>query len=535
MYNKGLFADWVPKPVQLLLIALFLFPILVMNGVYTGNISYMAGSLGTYNEWLVFANYAGIVGMGVSMPIIFRFKLAFYTKYLMLRTFLLLALLSFVIGTTDNNFVIVACSFLIGFFKMFAMIEVIMPVMYVISPDGSRPKFYSIFYPMAIVVPQIVGYLMTKVGFFTFWQNANFIMAAIMLVCASLAIIFMHNQRYDRKVSLEGVDWMGMFLYTTIFMAMAYFLSFAKQQDYFRSDTILMATAIVVVGILFYQIHQRLVKTPFVDFRYLNNYQVIHGVMMLLMLGFFLAGSSLQGKITRGVLGFSIVMDNSFNLWMIPGIVLGSIYSLKWLTKDKSFKMYILTGFAAFLFYYIFMYFLVSPNLSYEQLILPNIIRGFGMAVLFIGVWIYALSNLSMDATLGVAAVLIVTRTMLGPGVWSFIFNYFDGIWSLEALTNLAGKMDASSYTQQVAMGMYKSLNLDAMMISTKRIYGVLILVGSAVMVYVAFLNFEGLNTRRMVLLRKRLKGETVKGYNRDVEQKEEQKTEAEAASGAMV
>ena len=108
MYNKGLFADWVPKPVQLLLIILFLFPVLVVSGVYTGNLSYMSSSLGTYNEWLVFANYAGVIGMGTSMPIIFRFKLAFHTKYLVLRTFLILAVLSFMIATTDNNIVIVA-------------------------------------------------------------------------------------------------------------------------------------------------------------------------------------------------------------------------------------------------------------------------------------------------------------------------------------------------------------------------------------------------------------------------------------------
>ena len=160
MYNKGLFADWVPKPLQLLLIIVFLLPILVVSGIYTGNLSYMVGSLGSQNEWIVFANYAGVVGMGVSLPIIFRYKLRFYTKFLMLKTLLMLALASFIIGTTDNNLVIVSSSFFIGFLKMFALIELIMPVMFIISPTGDRPRFYSIFYPMAIIVPQIAGYIM---------------------------------------------------------------------------------------------------------------------------------------------------------------------------------------------------------------------------------------------------------------------------------------------------------------------------------------------------------------------------------------
>ena len=537
MYNKGLFADWVPKPVQLLLIIVFLLPILVVSGIYTGNLSYMVGSLGSQNEWIVFANYAGVVGMGVSLPIIFRYKLRFYTKFLMLKTLLMLALASFIIGTTDNNLVIVSSSFFIGFLKMFALIELIMPVMFIISPTGDRPRFYSIFYPMAIIVPQIAGYIMTRVGFTTYWENANYIMAILMLFLAVLALIFMHNKRFDRKVPLYYVDWTGMFLYTVVFLAMAYFIAFSKQLNYFRSDNILLATVVVIVGIILYQINQRLTKRPFVDFGSLKNYNVIHGIMMLFMLGFFLAGSSLQSKITIGILGFDAVMDNSYNLWMIPGLVLASIFSLKWLGKDKSLKIYILTGFSAFIFYYIFMYFLVSANVSYEQLIIPNIIRGFGMGVLFIGVWLYALSNLSVDATLGAAAVLIVVRTMIGPGVWSLIFGYFDGTWSLEALTNMAGKMDASAYSRETAMGLYRTLNLEALMISTKRIYGMLILLGIAVLVYVSFLNLEGLEKRKIVLLRKRLKGQDTEGYNREVEdeENEEIKEEVTAASAAVL
>ena len=518
MYNKGLFADRVPKPLQLVLIIVFLLPILVVSGIYTGNLSFMVSSLGSQNEWIVFANYAGVVGMGVSLPIIFRYKLRFPTKFLMVRTLLFLALASFMLGTTDNVIVIVSCSFFIGFLKMFALIELIIPVMFMIAPDGSRAKFYSVFYPAAIIVPQLVGYLMTRFGFSTYWQNANFIMAIVMLFLAALALIFMHNQRYDKKVPLTGIDWTGMFLYTSVFLALAYVIAFAKQLNYFRSDSILLAIGIMIGGSILYLINQSLKKDPFVDFGFLKNYSVIHGILMLLMLGFFLAGSALQSKITIGILGFDPVMDNSFNLWMIPGLVLAIIFSLKWLVNDKSLKIYILIGFSAFLCYYIFMYFLISPGLSYEQLIVPNMIRGFGMAILFIGVWLYALGNLHPDAMLGAAAVMIIIRTMIGPGIWSLAFNYMDGFWSLEAFTNMAGKMDASSMSQQSAMGYYKTLKLDALLISTKRIYGVLVMVGGAVLVYVSFLNLEGLNKRGLILLRKRLQGKDTKGYLREVQ-----------------
>lgn len=95
--------------------------------------------------------------------------------------------------------------------------------------------------------------------------------------------------------------------------------------------------------------------------------------------------------------------------------------------------------------------------------------------------------------------------------------------------------MDIGAYSQQVAMNLYRNLNLDALMISSKRLSGVLVLLGLAVLVYVYFLNLEGLGKRKLVLLRKRLKDQDTKGYNREIEQKEELKTEAEAASGTVV
>ena len=50
MYNQGLFKDWVPKPAMLLLIILYLFPLLVVGGIYTANLICIALYIALY-EW----------------------------------------------------------------------------------------------------------------------------------------------------------------------------------------------------------------------------------------------------------------------------------------------------------------------------------------------------------------------------------------------------------------------------------------------------------------------------------------------------
>jgi MFS family permease len=513
MYNKGLFADWVPKPVQLLLILALFIPMLAANGVYTGNLSYMVGSLGTYNEWIVFANYATIVGMGTSLPLALRFKTRFRVRHTLVRTFILLALLMMVLGTTDNNVVIVAASFLVGFFKIFGVIEMVLPILFILSSDGNRQRFYSIFYPFAISIPQIVGYAVTRVGFYTSWEHAYFIMAIILLACAIISLIFTHNKRFVHKVPLYYVDWMGMLIYIITLGALAYFLAFARQQDYFNSGYIVYSVIIFGAGTAVYFIHQEFNKRPFADFRPLKRYNVIHGIMLLFMLGFFLAGSSVQSSITVGLLGYDALWNNSFNLWMIPGLVLGGVFGVLWLAKNKPIKIFVMSGYAAFLFYSILLYFLIDPNLEYQMLIIPNIIRGFGMVTLFIGVWYYALNNLSMNETLSVAAFLLVVRSMIAPGVWGVITNYMNDVWQLEAIQNLAIDMDAVEIPQRAAMGLYKSVRIQALIISTRRVLGAIILLGGVVLLYNVFLHFEGLSKRKIILIRKRLKGHETSGY----------------------
>jgi hypothetical protein len=184
-----------------------------------------------------------------------------------------------------------------------------------------------------------------------------------------------------------------------------------------------------------------------------------------------------------------------------------------WLAKNKPIKIFVMSGYAAFLFYSILLYFLIDPNLEYQMLIIPNIIRGFGMVTLFIGVWYYALNNLSMNETLSVAAFLLVVRSMIAPGVWGVITNYMNDVWQLEAIQNLAIDMDAVEIPQRAAMGLYKSVRIQALIISTRRVLGAIILLGGVVLLYNVFLHFEGLSKRKIILIRKRLKGHETSGY----------------------
>lgn len=190
MYNKGPFASWVPKPLMLLLILTILFSMMTVSGVYTSVITDITGAMATYTEYISLANNAGTIGMGCAIMILMRVKMRFRTKEIISVSAIILAILSYMCGTTDSPVVLISCSFLIGFFKMFPLIEMVLPIMFIIAPTGDRGKFYAVFYPLSIGFGQLSAYYFSTMVFNGSWQTPYMFMSATMLVIAAVSLIF---------------------------------------------------------------------------------------------------------------------------------------------------------------------------------------------------------------------------------------------------------------------------------------------------------------------------------------------------------
>src|ERR1700739_1477696 len=140
MYNKGLYNDWVPKPVQLLLIVLLLAVVMPIGGVSQGKISHLVSGTGALTEYFMWANYATTIGMGACMPVVLRIKMRFKVRDKMVLLLVLLGLMGYINATTLQPMIFVFTSLLIGFMKMMITIELFLPLMVMI---GNRGIFYG--------------------------------------------------------------------------------------------------------------------------------------------------------------------------------------------------------------------------------------------------------------------------------------------------------------------------------------------------------------------------------------------------------
>lgn len=495
MYNKGLFHSWVPKPVMLLLIVLIAALYCGISGIYTTNITYITGSTGAMTEYYLWANYAYAIGLGTVMPLIVRIKARFRTKELLVTSLTMCGILFIIQGTSHQPFIIIACSYLIGVFKMIGMMEVVLPLMMLLSTGGNRGIFYSIYYSSLLVITQLSGYYVAKISHLYNWQISYMYIAMICFVGAMVCIIFQHNQRFMRKVPFIYIDWISVLLFNTTFMILAYILAFGKQQAWFESETIGYAAVSFFILLFVFVVRQQLIRRPFLPLNAFKKNNVRHGTIMLLCLGMYLATATIQNIFAVGILGYNPETNASLNLLLIPGLVSAAIVCYKWFKNEIPLRMLVFSGFSAFLMYSIMMYLSMSTTFSYSMWYLPMFFKGYGMGVIFVATWYYTLDKLDLASMLGLIGFAILWRTFIAVGIFSATYSWVQYQFQIQSLNNLAVYLDDAMLLRAGSGISLPLVQLNGVLSATKLIYGYINIAGIGVLLYVLFHHYGRIRT----------------------------------------
>jgi hypothetical protein len=529
MYKKGLFKDWVPKPVQLLLIFILMVPLLTINGIYTSNIGDMAGGLGIMTDDLMMANYAAMIGMAVAFPLLLRVKQYFKSKDILLTIFLSFALLNYVSSTTDHPAILTAANFMLGALKMFGMIEIIIPIMFIVSPTGDRAKFYSVFYPISIGLGMISGYLTTELAFDSNWQHIYQFAIPISLFCVLLVLIFSHDYYGGKRVPLYQFDWISLVLYSSVLMLINYVFSYGKTFNWLDSLNIKAALiSFVILGIWFIQ-RQLTLKRPYISLSILKKKNVQGAIFFIFLMGLFNSSSSIQSAFTTGILKYSAQVNSELNLMMIAGCILGGLLCFIWFKKQKRLKGIVFIGFSAFITYYIILYFMFSSVIDINYLLFPILLKGLGMTIIFISIGIYAAEKLGMADMMASASLLVLFRSFFGPLFWGAVLSFQLYAGQMKHTARIVQHIDindplyvsrvtpvvqgaiAQGKTIEVAQSMgvqsmWGTVQVQATLAASKDIFGHIIVIGGITLLIVLFYPFTPINLRRLVSFRKKFR-----------------------------
>lgn len=489
-----MFRHWVPNWLQVTVAIIILIPIMLVNGAYTGSNIDISSYLGVVSEDINMAYYASSVGMAVAYLVIPKVKPVATAKTIILIVLLFQVLLSLICATTAYIEVIIVCSFFIGYFKAFSMLETIIILTPHFSPSNTRNEFYAKFYPITLICGQLSLVLTAEFAYLYNWQYMYYFLILMLLIAIIAVVICMSFARRLLRIPYKDIDWISLFLISVCFMAIIYVATYGKMKDWFASDGIIFAIVLIpLTGWLF--VRRQFTDKPFLDMSVLKNRNSVTVYILSFVLMFYVSFSILVSSYTTNVLHLDSAHVNELYLYMIPGFIVGSVICYYWFLKEIRMAWLIFIGFACFTLSLGILYFKIMPGGLYEDMYLLMFLRGVGMLVLFVAFAIYGIYGLSPKQMIYNGFFLIASRSAIAPAVSaSVISNWLYQlqqkntgvlIQNVDMQNEVAASRFTSSVNSALAQGwsiedahrlatntLYQTVQIEAVTVSIKTIAG---------------------------------------------------------------
>jgi DHA2 family multidrug resistance protein len=488
MELKDLFYAWVPVWVKLLVLFIIFFITLTCNGVYLGNTTDMYSGLGVYPEPFTEAANAVYIGMGLGILIEVRLKRRFSNKTLLLYGLTMMLLMNIVCMTTSNPAITVAACLVLGFCKMAAFFEVYLIWVYTWSKSFDRARVYPFVYFTALPGTYIITWITTQLAYTYNWRFAYILILLLILTGILLSLIFVENHPLKRIFPLYQMDWLGTLLLLSTLMLINYVAVYGKVEDWFASNKIKGALFLIPITALAFVRRELHVKRPVAPLGILRSYGFHKGLIFFIILGAFLP-ASIQSSFTGGILRFENIRNTELNLYMIPAMFVGAIFSFLWYFHKKDPDVLLFTGFLSFVIYYFLLYQRLATGLGLEDFWLPSLFKGLAIILLYVSVGLYTVASFKPPEVFTAAAFMVITRSFLGSGIFTGLYSYFIYAGTVRHINNLAGLTAATAYVQNESPAAYlRTIQQQASLAAFKELTGVILLFGVLLLVTIALI-----------------------------------------------
>lgn len=509
------FRSWVPQWLIAVVAFLVLIPMMLINGAYTGSSVDISSYLGVTSEDINIAFFASAAGMAMAYPLIPIIKPVATTKTIILVVLFIQLILSFVCAVTSYIEVIIICSFLIGFFKAFTLMEVVFILMPIFSPSNTRNQFYAQYYPIVLVLSQLSLVLTGEFAYNYQWQYMYYFMIALILIAmVAVVICFQFGMRMIR-IPLNTIDWLSFFQCSTVFMCILYVSIYGKTKDWLNSKEIIFAIVLIpIMGWMFVRRQLITDSRPFVDLSILKNRNSTVIYLFCILMMFLASYTIVVSSYVNSVLRLDTARLNELYIYMIPGIIVGGFICYYWYMRAFRMAWLIFIGFFCFALGIFLLYFEISPDGRYEDLFFPMFLKGMGMLILFVAFAIYAIEGLDVKLLIFNTFFLIGIRSAIAPAIsYSILTNWIYILQqkytlklseSLDATNMLAMSQYTQSYNTNLVHGMsiedaqklalntlYNKVQVQALMIGLKEILGYMLIISIVLLVVILLYFFK--------------------------------------------
>ena len=486
--------NFIPRRMKPWIFIFFVLIIQFSGGVYLAASSDMVGSSGLMQEDILMAGYASLIGLAVNFAVMFRIKFRFSNRTQLLACCMVLIAANFICANTDSVPLLVATCFVAGWFRMQATLACNSTIQLWLTPTRDMAVFFCYVYLVVDSVIQLSGIATIYTSFFSQWEYMQWIMMGLLGLMMILVLILVRPVRGPMFIPLNGIDWIGGFLWAGFMMAFTFICVYGNYLDWWDAPEMWQAAIVGTACLLINLWRASFLKNPYITFRAMTNRNVIRATGIYLVFFTLLATEHVfEHSYAAAILGFDETNLIDLNWYVFAGIVTGCGFTYITFALQK-WRYKTLTAIAFFLaiIYLGYFYFMIDYGVEKEMLFFPLFCRGAAAVIISI-IFLTSVVQSGLPFEVFPQALTIngftgaVMGATFGPALIGELLRY---TIAKNASILAAPFTDANPASLHIPLGELMGIvGQQALVVSMKEIYGLLLIlgIGSFVIILLSF------------------------------------------------
>ncbi|MEZ3562871.1 MAG: hypothetical protein K1V72_00910 [Duncaniella sp.] len=482
--------DYIPRLLKPWLFIFFVLIVQFSGGIYLAAASDMVGTTALMQEDILMAGYAQLIGMSINFAVMFRLKFRFSNRVGLLTCCAVLMVCTWICAHTHNVPLLVATCFIAGWFRMWATFVCNSTIQLWITPVRDMAIFFCYVYLIVDGVIQVSGVATIYTAFYSQWEYMHWIIIGLLALAMIMVLLFVKPFKGMPQIPLLGIDWIGALLWSIFMMCFAFVCVYGVFYDWWDAVEIRGA---VLLGLVCFAINlwrATFLHHPYISIPALTNRNVIRATLIYLVFFTLMATEHVfEHTYAATVLGFDETNLIDLNWYVFAGIIAGVVLTyFTFALRRWRYKTMTAIGFSLATVYLAYFYFMIDYGVEKEMLFIPLFFRGAASVIISI-VFLTSIvqSGLHFFAFPQALTINGFTGAVMGATFGPAVIGEFLRHTMAKNVALLSAEF---TNLNQAAVHMpfgelYGMLQVHALVVSMKEIYGWLLIVAITMLVII--------------------------------------------------
>ncbi|AKD02318.1 MFS transporter [Pontibacter korlensis] len=432
MKKPEYFKPWITGWEWGVRLALFLILLsaLMQFGTFALTQNYMIGYLGAQPEDISYALLLTNAGIISILPVQFRFLRYFETRSYLLTNVMLAIGLNLLCLFCEDIYFFFILRFLQGILVANTAACILIVIFSRISKERSLAVGSAVFYGSILSNTVIIGMVAAFVVTTWDWKVTYYFLILFQLFILIIILLIFKPVNRIKRYPLYQIDWAGFIIFSFAASAFGYLMIYGSKYYWFLDQRIQIAGFISITGTALFLYRQLTVKRPLIQLAVFRSTNVVIG---LCLLAIYYGGKDTINLIYNyagNTLKWSTVQVMTLSCFNVAGVVMFMIISTQIMVRNRnSIRPLLCAGFSLMVFYNLWMYFMMTPDLAFTDLILPVFLQGAASGLLFLPIVIFVLS--SAPPNTGTSGLVVAAYARFIAAL-----NSFAGFYNLQLYFN---------------------------------------------------------------------------------------------------